>query len=337
VADDEGFGDEGTLVLEQRFAIVPEWVIDAQLSDCAFRLYAVLLRYGQSSGQRMPGRALLARRLHKTSTDTVDRALKELVAVGAVVVERRRTGRQNLTNRYHIRTTQPGASAPGRPDAASPRGRRSAATPGSRTDAATPGRTDAARVAAPVRPNPEVLTEKEPPPTPPTPAAPVVAPGPDLSDADRALLERCGVDDLDGLASRCQDLRRRLGQPAARWAALRLVPVLRDAVVVKGWPAAAAAAALVMIAGDPATRSPTRLSCPGPWWDRADTRPGALAPDEVAELDQLEVRLREADGRRVWLQQRARADLTERGEPLTRLGVARRACRLLDEVELTPC
>ena len=53
------FEDEGTLVLEQRFAIVPEWVIDAGVSDCAFRLYAVLLRYGQTSGQRMPGRTLL--------------------------------------------------------------------------------------------------------------------------------------------------------------------------------------------------------------------------------------------------------------------------------------
>ena len=56
------------------------------MSDCAFRLYAVLLRYGQSSGRRMPGRALLAKRLHKASRDTVDRALKELVAIGAVTV-----------------------------------------------------------------------------------------------------------------------------------------------------------------------------------------------------------------------------------------------------------
>ncbi len=65
MADDQGFEDEGPLVLEQRSAIVPEWVIDAPISDCAFRLYAVLLLYGQTSGQRMPGRALLAKRLHK--------------------------------------------------------------------------------------------------------------------------------------------------------------------------------------------------------------------------------------------------------------------------------
>lgn len=92
-----------------------------------------------------------------------------------------------------------------------------------------------------------------------------------------------------------------------------------------------------MVAGDPVTENPTQLSCPGPCWDRLDTGPAALTTDEVAELDRLEVRLREADGRRVWLQQRARADLTERGEALTRLGVASRACQLLDEVELTPC
>jgi hypothetical protein len=121
------FEDEGTLVLEQRFAIVPEWVIDAGVSDCAFRLYAVLLRYGQTSGQRMPGRALLAARLHK-STDTVDRALKELVAAGAVVIERRRRGRVNLTNRYHLMSSPPftrrGACAGGggRIGAARPRG-----------------------------------------------------------------------------------------------------------------------------------------------------------------------------------------------------------------------
>ena len=49
MADDGAFGEEGTLVLEQRFAIVPEWIIDAPISDCAFRLYAVLLRYGPTA------------------------------------------------------------------------------------------------------------------------------------------------------------------------------------------------------------------------------------------------------------------------------------------------
>lgn len=59
---------------------------DAAISGCAFRLDAVLLRYGQSYGQRMPGRTLLAAPLCKASTDTVDRALKGQTAVGAVAV-----------------------------------------------------------------------------------------------------------------------------------------------------------------------------------------------------------------------------------------------------------
>jgi hypothetical protein len=40
------FGHDETLVLEQRFAIAPEWVIDVDVSDAAFRLYCVLLQYG---------------------------------------------------------------------------------------------------------------------------------------------------------------------------------------------------------------------------------------------------------------------------------------------------
>jgi hypothetical protein len=87
-------------------------VIDAGISDAAFRLYSVLLRYGQSSGARMPSRATSARRLRKRCTDSVDRALKELVAVGAVVVERRRRGREFLSNRYHLRSMPPATRSP---------------------------------------------------------------------------------------------------------------------------------------------------------------------------------------------------------------------------------
>src|SRR3954451_14090306 len=92
--------DEGVLVLEQHFAIVPEWVLDADISDAALRLYAVLLRYGQTSGQRMPGRRLLANRLHKRARDSVDRALKELVDIAVVVVPHRQQGPVTLTSFY---------------------------------------------------------------------------------------------------------------------------------------------------------------------------------------------------------------------------------------------
>jgi hypothetical protein len=104
-------GEAGSLQLDDHFVIVPEWVLDAPISDCALRLYAVLLRYGHSSGARMPGRATLAKRLRKTSTDTVDRAMRELVAVGAVAIEHRSNGRQQLTNRCHVRTHRPATLA----------------------------------------------------------------------------------------------------------------------------------------------------------------------------------------------------------------------------------
>ena len=121
------------LVLEDRFSMVPEWVLDADIGDCALRLYAVLLRYGNTTGARMPARTTLAARLHKKSVDTVDRALAELVQLGAVQVQHRWVGRQRLTNQYRIRTSRPhGPTDPGRlaPDPAF--------EGGGRTDAAQP-------------------------------------------------------------------------------------------------------------------------------------------------------------------------------------------------------
>lgn len=306
----EALGEEGSLVLEQRFAIVPEWVIDAGISDCAYRLYSVLLRYGQSSGQRMPGRATLAARLRKSSTDTVDRALKELVGIGAVRVEhRRRATGENLTNRYHLMATPPGGTQ---------RATRAGSSGGGRTVAATPGRTDAAGVAADLRPDPVVPTQKNPPPAPlptsrssgagswePEPPMPPVeaagAPDEHAWSGDRQLLARCGITDLPGVAAECQQLRRRAGRPARRWTPDRILEVLRQAIDSQGWPAAAAVPALRVLAADPTTHSPARLACPGPWWhpDTAITRSPQAREDYGAELDQLEARLLEADGLRI--------------------------------------
>jgi len=150
------------LAVEQRFAVVPEWMLDSTVSDTAFRLYAILARYGNTSGVRMPGRALLARRLHR-SVDTVDRALKELTAAGILSIERRSHDGRNLTNRYHLRTHDPdgapGSSAEGdsRSFAATPTANLQAQDtgnrPGGRTVAAVPRRSSAARVAAALRPN----------------------------------------------------------------------------------------------------------------------------------------------------------------------------------------
>ena len=319
--------DQAVLDVEDRFAIVPVWVLDAAISDAAVRLYAVLLRFGQTSGARMPARSTLARRMHKKSTDTVDRAMRELVELGAVVVQNRFDGGQRLTNKYLVRTSRPRDNKSG----------------GSRTDAATcsdaatggpeggGGRSVAAGVAAPVRHNPEFFTESEtpPPPTPSDSAVGTVDGGVSRSWAEEAdrLIEQCGIGDWDGFVAQCQALRRQLGQPTGRWSHHCLHAAIQLAVRARNWPAAQVPAALLSVAADPMTRSPMRLAEAGPWWDEPVVRDQRA--DNTAELAAMEADLRNADGLRVVLQRQAREQLTAEGAPLTRGTVTRRAHALL--------
>jgi hypothetical protein len=316
---------DGTLVVEEpRFAIVPEWVIDAGIPDAAFRLYSLLLRYGNGSGSRMPSRSTLARRLRR-SVDAVDRAMRQLSDAGIVRIEHRRAGEQFLSNRYHVRTsalTPPSAEGGSRISAATPE------TPagGGRTSAATPGRTSAARVAALLRPDREILTDKPPSPTPSTADRPQAVTA--VEEADRQLLLRCGITDLDGFAATCIATRQALGRPTARWTARCLAVVIRLAVVGKGWPADGVQAALLAVAHDPETRSPARVAEAGPWWDAAVL--GADLRIDAGELADLEWRLSETGGLRPLLQAQARTELAVEGLPVTRTTVAQRACSILD-------
>lgn len=324
---DADLGDPNSLVVEdQAFAIVGEWIITAEISDAAFRVYSMLLRFGGTSGCRMPSRALLGRRLHR-SVDSIDRALRELVSAGIVRIEHRHDGRQYRSNRYHVRTSAPVRSAP---DGCS---RTSAATQerpreGGRNSAATPSRTSAATVAADPRHYPEVLTERTPPP-----------PAPSTSGGGRRprrrtpketlgveLVEACRIDNLDELSSRCAAARAAVGQPSGRWSPQCLVMAIRLAVVNRGWPAASVVPALLAIAADPATRSPGRLAEAGPWWDVA---PAGVA-QAVEDVRDLEQRLDDLGGRRPAVQAQARAELSAEGLPVTRSTVTRRACDILD-------
>lgn len=70
------------------FAIIPEWVLDADVSANAIRLYAVLNRYANDRGRAWPSRRTLADRL-RVSASTIDRAKDELVGIGALTVEAR--------------------------------------------------------------------------------------------------------------------------------------------------------------------------------------------------------------------------------------------------------
>lgn len=306
------------LDVEERFAVVPEWLLDANVSDCSVRLYAVLLRYGQSSGARMPSRATLARRLQKKSTDTVDRALRDLVAVDAVVIQPRFVGRERLTNLYRVRTSRPGNSH----EAVDPAGSHPPSDGGSRREAAgraettTGGRKHAATVAATMRHNPKFSTENTTSSYPGGAITPVMA-------------EKCGIEDWAAFVADCAGRRRSAGRPGVRWTGPCLDAALQLAVRGRDWPAQLAARALLAVAADPESRSPMRLAEAGPWWDEADST--ATFPIAAHVVEDAAAQLAEVDGLRVGLQQRARAELKAEGRPCNRSTVVVRAAEMLRE------
>lgn len=103
-----------------RYAIVPEWLLDTDVSANAIRLWAVLAAKfaDRESDVAYPSRARLATDLHK-SIDTVDRAVRELVECGALAVQARFDDEGDPTsNAYYLRFSRPGS----RTDAQSPTG-----------------------------------------------------------------------------------------------------------------------------------------------------------------------------------------------------------------------
>jgi hypothetical protein len=70
--------------ISRRFAIVDEWVINLDVSDRAFKLYAILARYADNDTHKaFPSRDTLAQRL-RCSKASVDRAVLELVESKAI-------------------------------------------------------------------------------------------------------------------------------------------------------------------------------------------------------------------------------------------------------------
>jgi predicted transcriptional regulator len=70
--------------ISRRFAIVDEWVINLDISDRAFKLYAILARYADNNTHKaFPSRDTLAERL-RCSKASVDRAVLELVDAEAI-------------------------------------------------------------------------------------------------------------------------------------------------------------------------------------------------------------------------------------------------------------
>jgi len=84
------------------FEMIPHWLLDAEVSSRALRLYLILRRHGNDRGVCFPGRKRLATQM-RSSTSTIDRARLELVAVGAICYRVRLSGDGDFTsNEYHV-------------------------------------------------------------------------------------------------------------------------------------------------------------------------------------------------------------------------------------------
>lgn len=96
---------------DNRFSQIPHWVTESPISDGAYRLYGVLMKYAHyQTRDAYPSRATLARDVRK-SDRSVDGYIKELCAIGALkVLRRKRKGtKENYTNLYHVITANPHA------------------------------------------------------------------------------------------------------------------------------------------------------------------------------------------------------------------------------------
>lgn len=88
------------------FAVVPEWLLYADISGNAVRLYAILNRYANTRGHAWPSRKTLADAM-KCSPATVDRAREELQNVKAVTVVARRNPSGDPSSNLYILHTRP--------------------------------------------------------------------------------------------------------------------------------------------------------------------------------------------------------------------------------------
>lgn len=80
-----GDSNRDRVALTESFAMVPEWLLDAGVSDRAIVVFARLKRYADRDGRAWPRRRTLAD-VVRCSPASVDRAIVELVDVGALRV-----------------------------------------------------------------------------------------------------------------------------------------------------------------------------------------------------------------------------------------------------------
>jgi hypothetical protein len=86
-----------------RYAIIPEWLLVSGASPRAIQLFAILAcRYADREGVAWPSRKRLAEDM-RASVDTVDRAIDELIELGALSINlRMREDRGQASNLYTL-------------------------------------------------------------------------------------------------------------------------------------------------------------------------------------------------------------------------------------------
>lgn len=90
------------------WAKVPEWILVGDVSDAAVRLFGILTRYAGPTGVCWPSRMTLAARMRGCSASKVDRALADLVKIGALEIEPRFTPAGDRTsNLYRLHAANP--------------------------------------------------------------------------------------------------------------------------------------------------------------------------------------------------------------------------------------
>ena len=98
---------QDNLNTDLRFSIIPEWILDAKVSDRAIRVYSILARYADNETlQAFPSRETLAKRAH-CHWRSIDRAIEELIKLGAVSKAHRKNNESYQSNVYTLRRVLP--------------------------------------------------------------------------------------------------------------------------------------------------------------------------------------------------------------------------------------
>jgi len=100
---------------DQYFAVIPESVLYADISSSAVRVYGVLRRHAdKDDGTCYPGRARIAE-LGRMAPRTVDKAIDELIGIGALRVQSRHdpeNPKKQLSNQYTVLTPSKNCTTP---------------------------------------------------------------------------------------------------------------------------------------------------------------------------------------------------------------------------------